>query len=74
MKQLHEYDTPETDASEEMCREHIGGVNLVYVDDMADLERRLAACRDALELVTNWSTENTILDLSKKTLALTQKP
>lgn len=32
-------DTPETDAAESKCRELNGCVNLVFVDDMADMER-----------------------------------
>jgi hypothetical protein len=45
-------DTPRTEAAEETCRENLGGVNLVYVDDMAELERELNAMtaeRDALK-------------------------
>jgi len=40
-----EIPTPETDAAEAACRESKGCVNLVFVGDMADLERRLTIAR-----------------------------
>jgi len=73
MKQLHEYDTPLTD-NEAITQEADGTILMrdwVDADYARDLERRLAACREALERITIWSTENAILQLSRNTLALT---
>lgn len=72
--------TPETDAAEAACRESKGCVNLVFVGDMADLERRLTIARegfknliDAVEHGDFSSGEYSLfeMDLAKKALKLT---
>jgi len=50
-----EIPTPETDAAEAACRESKGCVNLVFVGDMADLERRLTIAREALMAIADKS-------------------
>jgi hypothetical protein len=49
MKQLHEYDTPETDKAEYTVRLGTHKRNVVRPELSRNLEQRLAACRDALE-------------------------
>jgi len=63
--------TPETDAAEAACRESKGCVNLVFVGDMADLERRLTIARDALWGVHETSSSSRLRRVAKETLALT---
>ena len=50
MKQLHEYDTPETDAFIESLIDQRGMNNAVYTKEITGkchgLEQRLAACRE----------------------------
>lgn len=52
---MDEIPTPETDAAEAACRESKGCVNLVFVDDMADLERRLTIARETLTMIIDTS-------------------
>ena len=68
---IDEIPTPETDAAEAACRESKGCVNLVFVNDMAALERRLTIARDALDRISIWSTENSVLDVARITLTKT---
>jgi hypothetical protein len=49
MKQLHEYDTPETDIFSDIWDYYNDPQEAV--DYASNLEQRLAACRDALTLV-----------------------
>lgn len=60
--------TPESDASWSTCP-YAGPWMNVHVG--RDLERRLTVVREALERVTLWSTENSVLDVARKALAQT---
>jgi hypothetical protein len=54
MKQLHEYDTPETEAHPSRWQHGISA-EFIHADFARDLEQRLAACRDALAMINNTS-------------------
>jgi len=71
MKQLNEYDTPETDCA-------INGSE-IYASDVIEksrcLEQRLAACRDALIEIANYNPGLTsgyaLASIARKALTLT---
>jgi len=81
MKQLHEYETPESDELEQLLP--LTGYHEMKI--ARNLERRLAACRDALQKATDeclWRSDSELplsaeksqelYDLAVETLALTE--
>jgi hypothetical protein len=75
MKQLHEYNTPETDALAEKIGDIPHGTQNPRYHKCRDLERRLAACRDALEEIANYNPGLTsgcaLASIARKALTLT---
>jgi hypothetical protein len=66
MKQLHEYDTPETDAAISGGEFHASEV----IDTSRGLEQKLAACRDALdEILESESTPMSLRVTTPATIA-----
>jgi len=48
MKQIHEYDTPETEAHPSRWQQ-LPSAEFIHADFARNLEQRLAACRDVLK-------------------------
>jgi hypothetical protein len=70
MKQLHEYQTPETNRNQ-YASEVMGREDVVLANVCAALEQRLAACRDALKEIQIRSYNQHLADLARETLTLT---
>ena len=63
--EMNEIPTPETDA---LYNPENGWTGVVPIDHARDLERRLTIAREALDRISIWSTENSVLDIARKTL------
>lgn len=62
---MNEIPTPETDT---LYNPENGWTGVVPIDHARDLERRLTVAREALDRISIWSTENSVLDIARKTL------
>lgn len=75
MKPLQDYPTPEADACHRRCVLNAGPANgIVMWAKAQDLERRLAACQDALWSVRDLSHDSELSELANATLNLTKAP
>ncbi len=70
---MHETPTPKTDAAEFPVMTFPSRDNPLVVRSIIvrNLERRLTIARKALERVTLWSTENSVLAVAKQALTQT---
>jgi hypothetical protein len=59
MKQLHEYDTPETEAHPSRWQQ-LPSAEFIHADFARSLEQRLAACRDALQQIRDRAMDKSI--------------
>lgn len=71
-QQANRVPTPEADECYHYCVTHSGpGTGLIMRQKMRDLETRLTLARDALERISIWATENSVLSVARNALTQT---
>ena len=69
---INEIPTPESDAAyKQLLLESDKSHRIRMGQKMKSLERRLTLAREGLDRITIWSTENSVLDVARKTLTQT---